>query len=236
MHKGLNAYLLNLISMIEGGGAGGGTGGAGSDGGDKPPAEGDKPAGDKPDEEPDPEGADKLGDPGKRALDTMKAERKAAREEAARAKAELEALQAKIAGQEAEHAAKVERDKVQAEALGKANERILKAEVRAVAAGKLADPADALRFIDLLTIEVDEEGEPDSAAITAAVEELVKNKPYLAAQGAPRFQGGADGGARNDPPGKSIQEQIVEAEKARDHRTAIRLRQELAAKSAAAKK
>lgn len=235
MHKGLNADLLHLISMIEEGGAGGGTGG---ETGEKPPAE-EKPAGGESvedDDEPDPEGADKLGDPGKRALDAMKAKSKAARDEAAREKARADALQAKIDGQEAEHQAKLERERVQAEALGKANERILKAEVRAVAAGKLNDPADALRFIDLSTIEVDEDGEPDKDAITAAVTDLLSKKPYLAAQGVPRFQGGADGGARNDPPGKSIQEQIAEAEKARDHRTAIRLRQELAAKSAAAKK
>lgn len=235
MHKGLNADLLHLISMVEGEGAGGGTGGTGGEGGDKPPAEGE-PAGGEDDDEPDPEGADKLGDPGKRALDAMKAKSREARAEAAREKARADALQAKIDGQEAEHQAKLERERVQAEALGKANERILKAEVRAVAAGKLNDPADALRFIDLSTIEVDEDGEPDKDAITAAVTDLLSKKPYLAAQGAPRFQGGADGGARNDPPGKSIQERIAEAEKARDHRTAIRLRQELAATSAAAKK
>ena len=224
----MDKHLLHLLSMIEGeGGAGGGTGGE-----TPPPAE--KPAEGAESEEQDPPGSDKLGDAGKRALDAMKAERKAARDEAAKFKADFEALQAKVAGQEAEHAAKLERDKVQADALGKANEYVLKAELRAAAAGKLADPADALLYIDLGSFEVGDNYEIDRSAVTAKIDELVKNKPYLAAQGGPRFQGGADGGARTDPPGKSIQEQITEAQKNRDSRLEIRLRQKLAADIAAA--
>lgn len=230
----MDKHLLHLLSTIEGeGGAGGGTGGATTD----PPADG-KPAegAEGKTEEQDPPGAEHLGDPGKKALEIMKAEKKAAKDEAAQFKADLEALRAKVAGQEAEHAAKLERDKVHADALGKANERILKAEVRAVAASKLADPADALRFLDLTEFEVGENGDVDSAAVTAAIDDLIKNKPYLAAQGGQRFQGSADGGARNGPPGKSMKDQIAEAEKAGDHRLAIRLRQQLAAEIAAAAK
>lgn len=210
--------------------------------GDNPPKDGD-PAGQKPPEgqggngdnasNDDPPGADQLGDAGKRALDTMKSDRNRHRDDAAKWKADYEALQAQVAGKEAEHAAQVERDRVKNEALGKANERILKAEIRAAAAGKLADPSDALLYIKLADFEVGEDGEVDSAALTAAIENLVKTKPYLAAQGA-RFQGSADGGARNEPPGKSKQEAIAEAEKNGEIRKAIRLRQELAAELRAA--
>ena len=132
---------------------------------------------------PDPAGAEALGDPGKKALDTMKAERQAAREETRQAKAALDAALAKIAGTEAEHTAQVERQRVQDEAMSKANDRIRKAEVRAAAAGVLTDPADALLYLDLSGFEVGDDGEVDQAAIKAAIEDLAKKKPYLAAQG-----------------------------------------------------
>jgi hypothetical protein len=144
------------------------------------------------------EGAEHLGDKGKKALDAMKAERKAAQDEARQAKAERDALKAQIEGKEAEHKAQQEAQKVKDEALSAANTRILKAEVRAAAAGKLADPTDALLYIDLSKLDVSDDGEVDADAIKAAVEDLVKNKPYLAAQGGNRFQGGADGGTRNE--------------------------------------
>lgn len=105
-------------------------------------------------------------------------------------KDEAETLRAELAkaqGREAEYAAEQERIKAQREAeaaaLAKANERILKAEVRAIATSKLADPEDALHYLDLADFQVGDDGEVDRNAVTAAVEELVKSKPYLAAQG-----------------------------------------------------
>src|SRR5690606_19297838 len=90
------------------------------------------------------------------------------------------------------------------DALAAANRRILKAELRAVAAGKLADPSDALTFIDLDAIDVDDDGNVDRSALEAAVANLVTTKPYLAAQSG-RFQGSADGGARNAGQGQKRQ-------------------------------
>lgn len=149
--------------------------------------------------EVDPPGADALGDPGKKALDAMKAERKAARDEAAALKAQLDALQAKVDGREAEFAAQQEAQRVKDEALAAANERILKAEVRAAAKGKVADEAlaDLPRLMDLSEIEVGSDGEVDASQIARAIDNLIASKPYLAAQGS-RFQGSADGGARKD--------------------------------------
>lgn len=113
-------------------------------------------------------------------------------------KAKLEALEAKEQGREAEHKAAVEAQRLKDEALAVANDRIRKAEVRAAAAGKLSDPADALRFLDLSEFEVGSDGEVDSSQIAKAIDDLIASKPYLAAQGGQRFQGSADGGARND--------------------------------------
>jgi len=143
------------------------------------------------------EGEKTLGDAGKKALDAMKAKWKEA--EAARKglEADFQAFKAKAEGKEAEFTAAQEAQRIKDEALSAANERILKAEVRATATGKLADPQDALRFLNLSDFEVGSDGEVDASQIETAIDDLIESKPYLAAQGK-RFQGGADAGARND--------------------------------------
>lgn len=142
------------------------------------------------------EGADQLGDAGKKALDAMKKKWKTAEAAATAAEQQRVALQAQIDGKQAEHDASIAAQKVKDDALSAANDRIKKAEVRAAAATKLADPADALRFIDLSEIEVNDDGEVDATAISAALDDLIREKPYLAAQGGSRFQGRGDGGHR----------------------------------------
>lgn len=122
------------------------------------------------------EGEEALGDPGKKALDKMKADLKAARAEAREAKRALEDASAST---EAEKAAR----EVERQALAKANQRILSAELRREATGKLADPNDALAFIDITDFDVDDQGEVDAEAIASAVTDLLARKPHLAAQG-----------------------------------------------------
>lgn len=143
-------------------------------------------------------GESALGDAGKKALDAMKAKWRDAEQRDKASSAELATLRAAAEGREAEHKAEQDNQRVRDEALTVANARILKAEVRAAAAGKLADPADALRFLDLSSIEVGEDGEIDAATVASAIDDLITAKPYLAAQGGKRFQGSADGGARNE--------------------------------------
>lgn len=175
-------------------------------------------------------GEESLGDPGKRALDAMKAARNTARDEAMQAKAQLEALQAQIAGKESEHAAQVERERIQAEAIATANDRIKRAEVRAAAAGKLADPADALHYINLSDLEVSEDGATDTATIAALIDDLIKTKPYLAASTAPKF-GSADAGVRNGTV-QSLPAAIEAATKAGNHALAISLKRQLSVENA----
>lgn len=139
-----------------------------------------------------------LGDAGKKALDAMKAKWKAAEERAKASDAAAAALKAKLDGTEAEHAAEQAKREAEQAALAKANERILRSEVKAAAKGVLADPADAYKFLDLDSFEVSEDGEVDSDAITAALDSLVKTKPYLAVQDGKRFKGDADGGTRKE--------------------------------------
>jgi hypothetical protein len=104
--------------------------------------------------------------------------------EAGALKAQLEELQAKLDGREAEHAETVKAREVEAAALAKARALVVKAEIRAAAAGKLADPSDALHYLTTTDFEVGDDGTVDRNAITTAISDLVEGKPYLAAKGA----------------------------------------------------
>lgn len=142
-------------------------------------------------------GADALGDAGKQALDRMKAKLK---DERTKRQAAERALADKEPGDETAQAVRA----AETTALAKANTRIVRSEVKAAASGKLADPADAYKFLDLDQFEVDEDGNVDEDEIAEAIDELVKNKPYLAAQGGRRFTGSGDGGARKDARPKQL--------------------------------
>ncbi|HCA88173.1 MAG TPA: hypothetical protein DEQ61_23540 [Streptomyces sp.] len=146
------------------------------------------PDGEPADEEPDPEGAEDLGDKGKRALASMKGKWRAERDRA-------RDLEQRLADKDGVDEAELVRRKAETDALAKANVRIVRAEVKAAAAGKLADPADAYKFLDLEQFEVDENGDLDSDEVAEAIEDLIKSKPYLAAATVKRFQGTGDGGS-----------------------------------------
>lgn len=135
---------------------------------------------------------DQLGDAGKKALDEERNARRTAEKAAKDAQAELEKIRsASMSEQEkAVAAAKAEgRD----EALKGANERLVRAEVRAAAAGKLADPGDALGLLGDLSTFIGPSGDVDTKAISSAIDGLVKSKPYLSAKPG---NGSGEGGAR----------------------------------------
>jgi hypothetical protein len=157
------------------------------DAGDGGDGQDDDGAGDQDgQDDADPEGADQLGDKGKRALASMKGKWRKERDQ----RRELERQLAKNQGGGDDAVAKAT-----AAATAAANTRIVKAEIRAAAAKKLADPRDALKFLDLEQFEVDADGEVDAEEIADAIEALIKDKPYLAAATGRRFQGSGDGGA-----------------------------------------
>ena len=132
-----------------------------------------------------------LGPKGTKALAAEKARRREETRKRRAAEAELDKLRS---GDKADDPETIRREATQA-ATAKANTRLLRAEVRAVAAGKLSDPKDALKFLDLDQFEVDEDGDVDTQEITDAIDDLLSSKPYLAAATAKRFQGTGDGGA-----------------------------------------
>lgn len=138
------------------------------------------PAKDPPKNE-DPEG---LGEAGLRALRAERARADEAERKRIAAEAERDELRTKnqTAEEKAiEAAKKAGRD----EATLEANRRIARSEIKAAAGGKLQDAEDAASFlgdIDRFIVK----GEVDSKAITSAIDELVKAKPYLAAAGKAR--------------------------------------------------
>lgn len=164
---------------------------------------------DDEDTEQDPDGADQLGDAGKKALDAMKAKVRAEREKRRAAEAERDSLR-NGANKDGEPDAEQIRREAEQKADAKANARIVRSEIRAAATGKLADPKDALVFLDVSQFEVDENGEVDSEEIEEAIDELLKKKPHLSAATAKRFQGTGDGGAVRKAGGKP--KQVTEAE------------------------
>jgi len=148
------------------------------------------------------EGEQALGDPGKKALDKMKAARNAAIQEANAVKAELQALKDAAAAKDLpaeQQALDAARREGEATATTAANTRILRTELKAAAKGKLADPLDALAFIDLTDLAVDANGDVDSDALEEAIDDLLTRKPHLAAAAPRRFDGGADQGAKGKP-------------------------------------
>lgn len=140
------------------------------------------------DDDPDPEGADQLGDAGKKALERMKAERAAARKEASDAKkAAADALK-RVQEYEDRDKSELEKAATAAERASqraeRATRRAVKAEVKAAAAD-FADPEDAIAFLsEKLAGYTDDDGEIDGEAITSDLAELLERKPHLKRQAA----------------------------------------------------
>ena len=138
------------------------------------------------------ESVPELGDSGKRALDAERAARRNAEKAAKAAQAELDRLR-EASLSETERAIAQARREAREETSRELNSRLVRAEAKAVATGRLADPEDIVRYIDLSQFEVDESGNVDVKALNKEIDALLKSKPYLAAQ---RVGGDVDSGAR----------------------------------------
>lgn len=150
------------------------------------------------------DGADQLGDAGKKALDSMKSKWQKARDETKALRAQLEAAGKK--DDDAPDPAEL-RKQLQAEARAEVlHERALD-KVEAKAAKLFADPEDARAHLRDRAEEFVDDGKVDVDAINEALTDLLKKKPHLAAATAKRFQGGADGGARKGSQVAQVNEQ-----------------------------
>ena len=193
-----------------------------------PPA-GDPPAGDPPGDGGDPPGADALGDPGKRALDAMKA--KAAEEKRKRLAAEkrIEELTAPKPGDEL--TPEQLREQIRNEERKALRAPLLKSEIRGLAAALGAnDPADIPLFLKLEEFEANADGEFDSEEINEKLTELKDKKPWLFKNPqsgnptpgpAPKVPAPPAHGKPPAPP--TLDEQIAQATAAGDAKLALRL-------------
>jgi hypothetical protein len=128
----------------------------------------------------------------KRAL---AAERKAHRE-AARKLSALEAARADADKEPAEQALEQARREAREEAQTAFNQRLVQAELRAALAGKVNNPALALKVIDQSEIDVDVNGEVDPQSVTDAIESALSQYPELKPVDSKKFGGTADQGTK----------------------------------------
>lgn len=152
----------------------------------------------------DDDGADALADKGKQALDRMKQQRNAARDELRSYKAlglspdQIKALKGQQTGDDDQPDADQIREQARAEARAEALKERLVDKIEAKAARAFADAEDAVAILlrkhdpeDFL-----DDGKIDVEAIQDALDELLEKKPHLAVQDGKRFKGSPDGGAR----------------------------------------
>jgi hypothetical protein len=203
----------------------------GPDGPQDTTSDGAETAADGSGDDTDPEGADALEDPGKKALDAMKARWKRERDRRVAADEALAELRkpkpkpkppptkpADNGAGDTEPAPDADEIRRQVEAEVKAEaarERVLD-KIETKAARGFADPADAVALV-MRAHKIDDfldKGQPDLEAIQEALDELLANKPYLAATpaqgGKPQFKGSADTGAKPPKPArpKSLEEAV----------------------------
>jgi membrane protein involved in colicin uptake len=164
---------------------------------------------------------DQLGDAGKRALKAERDARAKAEREHKKTLAELEKLRNEGLSDQ-ERAVAEAKTAGRAEATAEATARIIKAEIKAAAAGRFADPTDALAFIGVDDFEVNSDGDVDPEKIKSAIDQLLENKPHLAATAGKPNPGNPDGGSRGTNAAQltaadlktMTPQQIVEARKA----------------------
>jgi len=145
-----------------------------------------------------PDGADQLGDAGKKALDAMKGKWQSERE---RRKAAEQALaELKGNGTDGKNGDQPDPEKIRDQAKAEARAEVLRDraldKVEARAAKLFADPEDAVALLTRRADEFVDDGKVDVDAIDEALADLISKKPHLAATAGKRFAGSADGGAR----------------------------------------
>ena len=160
-------------------------------------------------------GADSLGDPGKKALDALKAKRNEYRDEARRLRAENAALKAPKSGDELtpEQIKAAARE----EALSELRAPLFNTQAKAAAlALGFNDPADALLLVNATDFEVGSDGTFDAEELNDKLSEVLAAKPYLAKNpagqpGAPAPRTVAPAKAGGTPKTPTLDERIAKA-------------------------
>ncbi|MEF9903679.1 hypothetical protein [Streptomyces sp. P9-A2] len=194
-----------FVLYADGGDAGGGTGAEGAGNGpDDPKGDGGKPQGDpageaKPDDPKPAEGDEALGEAGKKAL----AEERTARKEAERKLTDLEAEVSRLRRSNAASKG-TDMEAIKAEIRSEFAAGLVEAQLEAAATGRLAKPEDAVLFVGTEKIAaLAKDGRPDKAAISEAIDQVLKERPYLAGQAGPQW--GDVGGGHHPGPSADVE-------------------------------
>jgi hypothetical protein len=191
--------LLGLLALIFAFDGTGGSGGDAKDDGGDGSDSGDEGSDDDDDADDDDE---KLGAGGKKALTDERKARKAADRRTKKAEAAAAKLQKQLdtasdaSDSDQEKAIKDAAKSARSEAATAYGARILESEILAAAGGKLVTPADAVGLLDLTEFDADADPEELRASIGDAIDQLLKDRPYLRAE---KVSGSADGGAKPKP-------------------------------------
>lgn len=200
--------------------------------GDPPPNDppaGDPPAGDPPADPDNPPGADALGDPGKRALDAMKAQRDAEKQKRRQLEQQLATLTAPKPGDEL--TPEQLREQIRNEERQAIRTPLLKAEIRGLAATLGAnDPSDVHLFLKLEEFDANADGEFDHDEINDKLTELKDKKPWLFKNPQPGNPAtvqppkvGAPPAHGNPPKAPTLDEQIASATAAGNFSLVVKL-------------
>lgn len=191
------------------------------------------PPADPPADPVDPPGTDALGDPGKRALDTMKAKVQSEKAKRIAAEQRIAELTAPKPGDEL--TPEQLKESIRAEVAAEFKLPLLKSSIRA-AAGQFHDPADAVLNLDLTQFEADGNNEFDAEEISDALTKLLEKKPWLgktAGQpGNPRIPTVPAPPANKPHTPASLDDQIDAARKAGNARLEVRLQNQKLANQA----
>ncbi|MEU9047499.1 MULTISPECIES: hypothetical protein [unclassified Kitasatospora] len=153
---------------------------------DQDPAKtGGNPSPTGPEGDPKPKTSDQAD-----ALAAAESAREAAEKRAADAEAEANRLRRSNAASKG-----TDLDALKAEIRSEFAAELARAEVRAAAAGKFRDPADALALVDLAAL-AGSDGTVKPEAVTAALDKLIQEKPYLSASAEPGRWGDVGAGPR----------------------------------------
>ncbi|MFF2543999.1 hypothetical protein ACFVUY_15690 [Kitasatospora sp. NPDC058063] len=141
-----------------------------------------------PEGNPNPKGGDQAD-----ALAAAESAREAAEKRAETAEAEANRLRRSNAANKG-----TDLDALKSEIRQEFAAELVRAEVRAAGAGLLRDPADALALLDLSAL-AGSGAAVNATAVRAALEQLVKDKPYLAADAAEAPKWGDVGAGPRQP-------------------------------------
>lgn len=166
----------------------------------------------------EPEGADQLGDAGKKALASMKGKVRSERERRKAAEAELATFKAAQGKKPEGDGDGPDLDKIREDARAEARAEGLRERaldrLEAKAAKKFANPELARKLLADRVEEFVDGDRIDTEAITDALEDLLGSDPYLgseqAKQDAKRFKDGGDGGPRGKAPKGQLTQQDLD--------------------------